>query len=139
MHQLVPVTSEMDAQWARMKRGIHLANAVGDGPDQTAAFQSTLRQAVVDNVGRCKAERKRAREAETPRDTSNAAIVHAAKFTDALPLEDYNNVLHLVPRLVNVRASVLEAGGRDALVLKRDARSRRWSRSPKPSLSRGQG
>ena len=107
MGELVAVTSEMDVEWARMKRSIHLANTVSSSPEEGALFQSMLKRAMASSVGRCKAERKRVRDAETQKDTSDAAIVRAAKFTDALPLADYDRVLHLVPRLVNVRASVL--------------------------------
>ena len=94
----------MEAEWTRFKRNVHLANAVGPTPEAGAAFRATLRAAVGDSVARCRAERKRARDAETPRDTSDAAIAHHAKFTDALPLASYDRILHLVPRLVNVRA-----------------------------------
>lgn len=102
MGELVPVNSEMDVQWSRMKRAIHLANTVSSSAEETATFKSTLKCAIADSVGRCKAERKRMRDAESPKDTSDAAIVRAAKFTDSLPLGDYDRVLHLVPRLVNV-------------------------------------
>jgi len=102
MGELVVVSSELQLQWARMKRGIHLANRISTSEEQSGTFGTVLRRAIHDSVGRCRVQRKRAREAETPRDTSDAAIVRAARFTDVLPLDDYDNVLHLVPRLVNV-------------------------------------
>tara|TARA_B110001452_G_C15223226_1_gene424018 strand:+ start:413 stop:934 length:522 start_codon:yes stop_codon:yes gene_type:complete len=102
MGELVVVSSELQLQWARMKRGIHLANRISTSEEQSGTFGTVLRRAIHDSVGRCRVQRKRARKAETPRDTSDAAIVRAARFTDVLPLDDYDNVLHLVPRLVNV-------------------------------------
>ena len=102
---LAPSHLDATAEWDRFKRNVHLANAVGPTPEAgAAAFRATLRAAVGDSVARCRAERKRARDAEAPRDASDAAIAHHAKFTDALPLASYDRILHLVPRLVNVRA-----------------------------------
>ena len=102
MGELVVVSSELELQWTRMKHGIHLANRVSTSEDHRSTFGTVLRRAIDDSVGRCRVQRKRARESETPSDTSDAAIVRAARFTDVLPLDDYDNILHLVPRLVNV-------------------------------------
>lgn len=98
----VSVASELDSEWVRMKRAVHLANTVSTTNEQAEAFKTMLARAVGQTVDRCRVERKRVRDAETPRDTSDAAIVRAARFTDALPLDDYSGILHLVPRLVNV-------------------------------------
>lgn len=94
------VCLEINEQWSKMKRGIHMANTVS-GPN-TTGFRPTLRRAVVEIVERCRVQRKRVRDAEKPYDASDEAIVRAARFTDALPLASYDRILHLVPRLVNV-------------------------------------
>jgi hypothetical protein len=96
------MSSEIDAEWVRMKRAIHLANTVSSTDEQAGAFKAMLTRSADRTVNRCRIERKRIRDAETPRDTSNEAIRRAARFTDGLPLDNYNGILHLVPRLVNV-------------------------------------
>ena len=92
----------LEAEWARMRRAVHLANVVSSTDEQTGAFRTAFTKAARETIDRCRAERKRVRDAETPRDTSDAAVVRAAHFTDALPLADYDGILHLVPRLVNI-------------------------------------
>ena len=84
-----------------MKRSIGLANAVCTTKN-APALKQTLKRAIEETVGRCRAERKRARALETPKDLSDGAVCRAASWTDRLPLSDYDNVLHLTPRLVNV-------------------------------------
>ena len=91
----------MEVEWERVRSTISLANSVAtasSGP----ALQAALRRAVWTSVERCRAERKRKRATQTERDLSDEAIARAAKWTDALPLHDYDGILHLVPRLVNV-------------------------------------
>ena len=84
-----------------MKHTICLANRVAS-TDSASELQASLGRAVETSVQRCRAERKRKRATQTERDLSDEAIVRAAKWTDALPLNDYDGILHLVPRLVNV-------------------------------------
>ena len=94
--------SEMECEWARVKRGVHLANTVSSTDEQAEDFRGALREAMRGSVERCAKARRRAREAEEPLDTRDEAIVACTRFTDALPLAHYDRVLHLVPRLVNV-------------------------------------
>ena len=91
----------MNEEWSRLKRSIGLANTTST-PANAVALKTSLKRAVRDTVDRCRAERKRARALETPKDLSDAAVLEAARWTDRLPLRDYEGVLHLVPRLVNV-------------------------------------
>lgn len=105
MGELVSVTSQLEREWDRFKQTVHLANTIPSGPERVAAFQEAVRDAVGESVARCRVERKRKRESETAVDLSDDALVRAARFTDALPLANYDRILHLVPRLVNVRAA----------------------------------
>jgi len=105
MGELVPVRSQLNAEWARFKRTVHLANTIPAGPERVAEFKETVRHAIGESVARCRVERKRKRASETAMDLSDDAVVRAARFTDALPLANYDRILHLVPRLVNVRAA----------------------------------
>lgn len=105
MGELVSVTSQLDSEWDRFKRTVHLANTIPSGAERIAAFNEDVKQAIGESVARCRVERKRKRESETAMDLSDEAVVRAARFTDTLPLENYNRILHLVPRLVNVRAT----------------------------------
>lgn len=91
----------LDSEWTRMKRAIGLANAITD-PNNAAAMRSALKRATTESVDRCRAERKKQRAQQVPKDLSDEAIVKAAKWTDGLPLAEYRGILHLVPRLVNV-------------------------------------
>jgi hypothetical protein len=91
----------MEVEWERMKRTIGLANRVAS-TDSALELQESLSRAVETSVQRCRAERKRKRATQTERDLSDKAVVCAAKWTDGLPLHDYDGILHLVPRLVNV-------------------------------------
>ena len=96
----------MEKAWERAKRSIVLGNSVRDGSQatQNAVFQRALDETVVDVVDRCRRQRKRKRAQETQRDLSDEAISRLASYTDGLPLADYDGLLELVPRLVNVRS-----------------------------------
>ena len=93
----------MEEAWDEMKQSISLANRTqqdrrGAWPTSTSKLKSALTSA----VERCRVERKR-KLAEAPQlDLSDESVLRAARFTDHLPLADYAQVLHLVPRLVNV-------------------------------------
>tara|TARA_B110000977_G_scaffold194774_1_gene271991 strand:- start:2958 stop:3242 length:285 start_codon:yes stop_codon:yes gene_type:complete len=92
----------MDAAWGEMKVGISLANKVNTTDAEVAAFRDQLRTAVGTAVTRCRAERKRKVADACVTDLSDDAVRTAARFTDAMPLANYDGILHLVPRLVNV-------------------------------------
>jgi len=92
----------MEQAWAEMKRNISLANRVNKTDEEVATFQVELKEALHSAVTRCRLERKRKR-AEAPQiGIGNESMLHAARFTDSLPLANYAQILHLVPRLVNV-------------------------------------
>ena len=91
----------MEHEWKRMKRAIGLANAVSS-EDNAPALKKHMTTAIKDMVDRCRAERKRTRAMETATDLSDEAVYKAARWTDRLPLADYDGILHLVPRLVNI-------------------------------------
>ena len=85
-----------------MKRNISLANRVNKTDEDVATFQTELKEALRSAVTQCRIERKRKR-AEAPQlDIGDESMLHAARFTDSLPLANYAQILHLVPRLVNV-------------------------------------
>lgn len=85
-----------------MKRGIALANQPNTTKEAVAAFHASLKRARDEVVADCRAERKRARAKQSSADLSDASMRAAAQFTDNLPLANYDGILHLVPRLVNV-------------------------------------
>lgn len=90
----------IEQEWDRMKRAIQLANVVHTKPAKIVSFKSTLRQYMTRVVDTCRAERKRMRDEEPIPDLSDEALSKAARFTDRLPLTNYDRLLHLVPRLV---------------------------------------
>ena len=97
----------MEAEWARVKRAVGLANTVVTPAAAAAAaaappLRASLKRAADESIERCRVERKKQRARQTRKDLSDAAIARAAKWTDGLPLAEYEGILHLVPRLVNV-------------------------------------
>ena len=97
---MVKFNSKLEIEWNRMKRSIQLANEINT--HENTAFDEILKQALVHNVNNCKAERRKDRSKIKPKDISDQAIVKAAAFTDSLPLANYEFLMHLVPRLVNI-------------------------------------
>jgi len=91
----------MNAEWKALKRSIGIANKTST-PENAEELKANLKRAMNSTVERARLERKRARAFETPKDFSDAAVLQAAKWTDRLPLKDYEGALHLVPRLVNI-------------------------------------
>ena len=85
-----------------MKLDISLANKINTTDAEVATFHDKLQTAVETAVTRCRAERKRKAAAVQPVDLSDDTLRKAARFTDGLPLANYDGILHLVPRLVNV-------------------------------------
>ena len=95
-------STAMEEAWAEMKRNISLANRVNKSKEEVASFHAELKDALHSAVTRCRLERKRKRAEAFKPDLSDESVVHAARFTDDLPLADYTGILHLAPRLVNV-------------------------------------
>lgn len=98
----------MEREWKRMKREIRMANQVASNAAEASAFRADLQTSVRAVVENCRAARKRKRESALVVDTSDERLFEGARFTDHLPLANYENVLHLVPRLVNI-VSLAEA------------------------------
>jgi hypothetical protein len=99
----------MEVEWARMKRGIAMANQPNTTKEAIEAFHTSLKRARDEVVADCRAERKRARANRPSADLSDASMRAAAQFTDSLPLANYDGILHLTPRLVNVVTVRLQA------------------------------
>ena len=92
----------MEEAWAEMKQSISLANRLNKTDEEVTEFHEKLKGALHSAVTSCRHERKR-KLAEAPEiDLSDETVLRAARFTDHLPLADYAQILHLVPRLVNV-------------------------------------
>lgn len=92
----------MEEAWEEMKQSISLANRLNKTNEEVTDFHEKLKGALHSAVSQCRMERKR-KLAEAPKlDLSDENMLHAARFTDNLPLADYAQILHLVPRLVNV-------------------------------------
>lgn len=85
-----------------MKQSISLANRINDKEEDLARFYIELKAALGLAVARCRLERKRKLEEAPKLNLSDESMQRAARFTDNLPLADYAQILHLVPRLVNV-------------------------------------
>jgi len=98
----------MEREWKRMRHEIRMANQVPSNTAEAAAFRADLQTGVRAVVEHCRAARKRKRESALVVDTSDERLFEGARFTDHLPLANYENVLHLVPRLVNI-VSLAEA------------------------------
>ena len=92
----------MEQAWVEMKRNISLANRVNKTDVDVATFQVELKEALQSAVTRCRFERKRKREEAPQIDIGDERMLEAARFTDGIPLANYTQILHLVPRLVNV-------------------------------------
>ena len=97
----------MEREWKRMKREIWMANQVSSTAEE-GAFRTELQASVRAVVENCRAARKRKCESAPVVDTSDEQLFKGARFTDHLPLANYEIVLHLVPRLVNI-VSLAEA------------------------------
>ena len=91
----------MDDAWSRVRRSVRLANAISDA-ENAHSLQLDLQRSAESVVARCRIERKRARASEVPADLGDEAVHAAAKWSERLPLQDYDGLLQHVPRLVNV-------------------------------------
>ena len=87
-------------EWDSLKHTLALANSTRETTSEQ--FGAELRSAMVRTVEKCRSSRKRERAKETDRSISDTELSKLARFTDALPFANYEGVLHLVPRLVNV-------------------------------------
>ena len=94
--------ADLQFEWDRMRRGVNLANQICKSGTPIGGFKRSFKRALAETVEHCRVERKKVRASETPLDLSDEAVIRAARFTDALPLANFNHILHLVPRLVNV-------------------------------------
>lgn len=92
----------MRAAWSEMKLDISLANKINTSEAEVVTFHEKLQTAVKTAVTRCRTERKRKVAAVQSTDLSDDVLRAAAWHTDGLPLANYNGILHLVPRLVNI-------------------------------------
>ena len=95
----------MDALWERAKENIRLANAVvvdGTPDDAKRALRTKMHATMGAVLTKLREERKRKRDGQTEPDLSDARLSELAAYTDHLPLRDYERLLHIVPRLVNV-------------------------------------
>jgi hypothetical protein len=92
----------MEAAWSEMKVNISLSNKINGNDAEVAAFHDKLCAAVQTAVTRCRTERKRKAASAPVVDLSDGTLCAAARHTDRLPLANYDGILHLVPRLVNV-------------------------------------
>jgi hypothetical protein len=91
-----------------MKNDIRMTNVISSEsvtPAATTNFKEDLAASIDRSVKLCRNERKKRRSQATPLDISDAALQQLVRFTDGLSLSSYRNILHLVPRLVNVRAA----------------------------------
>jgi len=82
----------MEGAWERFKVAVNRANTEHKDP----------KRAIEEVVAKARKRRAQARAAQTPLDLSDDAISSAARWTDRLPLANYDGMLHMVPRLVNV-------------------------------------
>ena len=85
-----------------MKDSIALANKINEDTSKVEAFHGKLKRAIDSVVTDCRTERKITRSKEAAVDLSDSSMQNAAQFTDNLPLANYDGILHLVPRLVNI-------------------------------------
>lgn len=95
----------MDAVWARAKANIRLANVVvgeSTSNDTKKVVKAKMQETMEAVLAKCRAERKRKRDSEPIQDLSDERLSALAVYTDRLPLQDYDRLLHIVPRLVNV-------------------------------------
>ena len=92
----------MEVEWTRMKAAITLANQCNTTKAEVEEFHRKLKRERDEVVTNCRNERKCARAKKPTVDLSDASMRAAARFTDNLPLANYDGILHLTPRLVNV-------------------------------------
>lgn len=92
----------MEAAWSEMKVNISLSNKINANDAEVSTFHEKLRAAMHTAVTRCRRERKRKSAGAPAMEVSDEMLCLAARHTDRLPLANYDGILHLAPRLVNV-------------------------------------
>jgi hypothetical protein len=99
----------MEAAWERLKDDVAFANTVvsREGAPNAASTRARLVRGIEDVTRRCREERDKAKAKAEPEDLSDATLAKAARFTDGMPLAPFKGLLHLTPRLVNVRVGAL--------------------------------
>ena len=99
----------MEAAWERFKDDVAFANTVvsREGAPNAASTRARLVRGIEDVTRRCREERAKAKAKAEPEDLSDATLAKAARFTDGMPLAPFKGLLHLTPRLVNVRVGAL--------------------------------
>lgn len=99
----------MEAAWERLRDDVAFANtAVAQATNDNAApTRARLVRGIEDVTRRCREERDKAKATAEPEDLSDAALASAARFTDGMPLAPLRSLLHLTPRLVNVRGALV--------------------------------
>lgn len=92
MHPFYSVVVVMEEAWKKFKTSVNRVNTEHKDP----------KRAIEEVVSKARKRRAQARTVSTQQDLSDAAISTAARWTDALPLANYEGILHMAPRLVNV-------------------------------------
>ena len=92
----------MEAAWSEMKVNISLSNKINTNDAEVSTFHEKLRAAMHTAVTRCRKERKRKSAGAPAMEVTDEMLCLAARHTDRLPLANYDGILHLAPRLVNV-------------------------------------
>lgn len=64
-------------------------------PDEFASYANEIATA-------CKAANERFQTMQNPEDMSDEQLISYCRYTDGIPLKDYENTIHLVPALVNL-------------------------------------
>lgn len=103
-----PANTSLEQHWQRFRQCVSRANRQILGNVTVSEFCSQFSDSVAETVGKCRETRKRCRTQEELVDDSDEALSKLAKYTDALPLENYSGMLSFVPRMVNV-VSLAEA------------------------------
>jgi hypothetical protein len=103
-----PANTSLEQHWQSFRQCVSRANRQFLGNVTVSEFCSQFSDSVAESVGKCRETRKRCRTQEELVDDSDEALSKLAKFTDALPLENYSGMLSFVPRMVNV-VSLAEA------------------------------
>lgn len=103
-----PANTPLEQHWQSFRQCVSRANRQFLGNVTVSEFCSQFSDSVAETVAKCRETRKRCRTQEELVDDSDEALSKLAKYTDALPLENYSGMLSFVPRMVNV-VSLAEA------------------------------
>ena len=96
----------MEEAWTKLKRNCCLGkafeSAVFESKEAAGMDESVIHEYMQEVIDVCREKRKRKKEGLEEENLSDERLSRVARFTDKMPLSSYANVLHLVPRLVNV-------------------------------------